>query len=102
MSAASAAFFILDGDRFVATSHGREPWTADHLHAGPPSALLARAIERATAGDPALVVTRLTLELTAPLPVAPAHVATSVLRARRSTRRLEAAPSRAAPLASRD
>src|SRR5262249_60709561 len=40
------AFFLPDGDdRFVATEHGRGPWRLGHLHAGPPSALLARAIE---------------------------------------------------------
>jgi hypothetical protein len=90
MSTASAAFFIPDGEHFIATPHGRGPWTARHLHAGPPAALLARAIERATAHDPALMVTRMTLELMAPVPEGAVEVATSVLRAGRSTRRLEA------------
>jgi hypothetical protein len=94
MSTASPpAFFIADGDRFIATSHGRGPWSAHHLHAGPPAALLARAIERATADDPALMVTRLTLELMAPVHEGLVGVTTSVLRAGRSTRRLEAALS---------
>ena len=90
MSIPSAAFFVPDGDRFIATPHGRGPWLDRHLHAGPPAALLARAIERATADDPALLVTRLTLELMAPVPEGPVEVATSILRAGRSTRRLEA------------
>src|SRR5258706_6884919 len=65
------AFFVSDGDdRFVATEHGRGPWSPAHQHAGPPSALLARAIERAIAGDPA-VVARLTVELFSPVPIGP-------------------------------
>lgn len=40
-------FFVQeDGDRFRATEHTRGPWSPDHQHGGPPSALLARAIER--------------------------------------------------------
>jgi hypothetical protein len=90
MDPASSAFFIPDGDRFLATPHGRGPWAAHHLHAGPPAALLARAIERAVADDPALMVTRLTLELMAPVPEGAVEVSTSVLRSGRSTRRIEA------------
>jgi hypothetical protein len=84
------AFFVPDGDdRFVATEHGRGPWSADHQHAGPPSALLARAIERAIGAD-AVVVTRVTVELFAPVPIGPLEVTTSTLRAGRTVRRLEA------------
>ena len=101
MSTASAAFFIPDGDRFVATPHGRGPWSAQHLHAGPPAALIARAIERATADDAALMVTRLTLELMAPVPQGAVEVATSVLRSGRSTRRIEATLSAAGRVAVR-
>jgi len=49
------AFFLPEGDdRFVATELGRGPWSPGHQHAGPPSALLARAIERAVGDAPAL------------------------------------------------
>lgn len=85
-----AAFFVPEGERFVATGHTRGPWSAGHQHAGPPSALLARAIERAVADDPALQVTRLTVELMAPVPIATLEVATTVLRAGRKVRRLDA------------
>jgi len=85
-----AAFFLPDGDnRFVATGHGRGPWSAGHLHAGPPSALLARAIERAVGDDPALVA-RVTVELMSPVPIGALEIATSTLRAGRAVRRLEA------------
>lgn len=87
----SGAFFLPDGDdRFVATEHGRGPWSPGHLHAGPPSALLARAIERAAGDGPALVA-RLTVELLSPVPIGPlVEVATSTLRAGRAVQRLEA------------
>jgi Thioesterase-like superfamily len=84
------AFFLPDGDdRFVSTEHGRGPWSPGHLHAGPPSALLARAIERAAGDGPALVA-RLTVELLSPVPMGRLEVATATLRAGRAVRRLEA------------
>jgi hypothetical protein len=83
------AFFLPDGnDRFVATEHGRGPWSPGHLHAGPPSALLARALER-VAGEGAALVTRLTVELLSPAPIGPLEVATATLRAGRTVQRLE-------------
>jgi hypothetical protein len=84
------AFFVPDGgDRFLATMHGRGPWSAAHQHAGPPSALLARAIERAAGDGPALVA-RLTVELLSPVPIGALEVGTATLRAGRAVRRLEA------------
>jgi hypothetical protein len=84
------AFFLPDGDRFAATDHTRGPWSPAHQHAGPPSALLARAIERAVADDPAFQVARLTVELLAPVPITALEVATSALRAGRKVRRVDA------------
>lgn len=84
------AFFLPDGDRFVSTAHTRGPWSAGHQHAGPPSALLARAVERAVADGAAFQVVRLTVELMAPVPIAPLEVGTAVLRAGRRVQRIEA------------
>jgi hypothetical protein len=85
------AFFVPGGDgRFTATGHARGPWSADHQHAGPPSALLARAVERAVADDPELQIARLTVELMAPVPLATLDVAATVFRAGRKVRRLDA------------
>jgi hypothetical protein len=84
------AFFVPDGERFAATELTRGPWSAAHQHAGPPSALLARAIEHALADDPAFQVARLTVELMAPVPIATVTVGTSVLRAGRKVRRIDA------------
>jgi hypothetical protein len=84
------AFFVPDGGRFVATPHTAGPWSPGFQHAGPPSALLARAIEHAAADDRALAVTRLTVELLAPIPLAAFDVQIDVLRAGRKVRRIDA------------
>lgn len=84
------AFFVQDGTRFVATKHTQGPWSAGFQHAGPPSALLARAIERAVADDPTLAVTRVAVDLLAPIPIAAFDVDVAVLRAGRKVRRLDA------------
>jgi len=90
VSTFSEAFFLPDGARFTATGHTRGPWSPDLQHAGPPSALLGRAIERAVADDPAFAVTRLTVELLAPIPIATFEIQTTVLRAGRKVRRIDA------------
>jgi len=90
VSATAEAFFVPDGPRFIATGHTSGPWSPGFQHAGPPSALLARAIEGAVADDPALTVARLTVELLAPVPVAALTVETGVLRAGKKVRRIDA------------
>jgi hypothetical protein len=87
---AADAFYVPDGERFVATRHTQWPWGPGYQHAGPPSALMARAIQQVIADDPALRITRLTVELFAPAPIATLEVATSVLRAGKKVRRVEA------------
>ena len=61
-----AFFRRLDTDRWVAGGLTRGPWSFDHQHGGPPSALLARALEAAAA--PRRVV-RITLDLLRPVPL---------------------------------
>lgn len=61
-----AAFFLPDGDAFVATPNTRGPWSEHHQHGGPGAALLAAAFERAVAP---LVVARMTVELLRPIPI---------------------------------
>ena len=60
------AFFVPDGSAFVATEHTRGPWSEHHQHAGPGSALLAAAFERAAAP---LAVVRMTIEILRPIPI---------------------------------
>jgi hypothetical protein len=82
------SFFLADGEAFQATDLTRGPWSPEHQHAGPPSALLACVIERAL--PPGLTVARLTVELLRPIPVAALKVTTAVLRAGRKVQWLSA------------
>ena len=72
-----AAYVQLDDDRFRATALTRGPWHPDHQHAGPPSALICRAIERAAAMDGLAHLGRLTVNLLRPTPVGDCRVEVS-------------------------
>ena len=82
-------FEPLGDGRFRATEHTSGPWDAGLQHAGPPSALLARAIER-LAPEPDRVVARVTVEILGPVPVAEVQVRAAVQRSGRSVDLLEA------------
>ena len=60
------AFFVPDGDGWVATSHTRGPWSPNHQHGGPPAALIAHAVEAAV---PELAVARFTIDFLRPVPI---------------------------------
>jgi hypothetical protein len=77
------AFFLPDGDRFLATGLTRGPWDAGAQHAGPPAALLGRAVERFGARRDVRVV-RITFEILRPVPIAPLEIATTLLRGGRN------------------
>src|SRR5919108_4856364 len=47
----AASFYELDGARLLPTELTRGPWDPDAQHAGPPAALLGRAIERIGSED---------------------------------------------------
>src|ERR1700730_8309435 len=85
----SDAVFHLDGERAVPTVLARGPWSPDAQHGGAPAALLARALERADPG-PADFVTRLTVELLRPVPLAPIEVRTRTVRPGKRVQWLEA------------
>ncbi len=74
--------FIQDGDVFVGTEFARGPWSADHCHGGPPTGIIARACEQAV---PHQRLTRLTVELSRPVPLAGFTVDTKVVRSGRMT-----------------
>jgi Thioesterase-like superfamily len=86
------AFYEADGERLVPTELTRGPWDPGAQHAGPPSALVARAIERCEA-RPGLRVGRITLEILRPVPLAPLTVAARVVRPGRNVELLEASLS---------
>lgn len=79
----------LDEDRFASTRHTSGPWSEDSQHLGPPSALLARALERC-APRPGTVLSRVAFEVLGPVPVAELTVTASVLRPGRSVELLAA------------
>ena len=88
MSEVVPPFFIPDGERFVATLSTRGPWSPTHQHGGPPTALCARALERA-AGEGTLTM-RLTFDFFRPIPITALSVKTEVVRAGRKVQRLRA------------
>jgi hypothetical protein len=83
------AFYTPDGDRLVPSELTRGPWDPGAQHAGPPSALLGRAIERREPRD-GMRIGRITLEILGPVPLAPLMVTAEVVRPGRSVELLEA------------
>lgn len=84
------AFYIpAGGDRFEATEQTRGPWNASAQHAGPPAALLGRAVE--AMARPGMQVARLTFDIARPVPIAVLEVTTSVVREGRSVMVVHAA-----------
>lgn len=80
------AFFRSLGDgRFEATEHARGPWSNDHLHAGPPTALMARAARGVGAPYP---LRRMTVELRAPVPLGELRIEAAVEKSGRQVERV--------------
>ena len=70
-------FFTTDGEFFRPTAHTRGPWDEHACHAGPPSGLLARAMESILPGKQ---LCRLTVELLRPIPFCGFKVVADVTR----------------------
>jgi hypothetical protein len=83
------AFYAVDGDRATPSELTRGPWDPNAQHAGPPSALLARALELCEPREGARIG-RVTVEILAPVPIAPLTVSARVARPGRSVELLEA------------
>ena len=83
------AFFVPDGARFVATELTRGPWDADSQHAGPPAALIGRAVEGLEGGE-GMQVGRITFEILRPVPIAALSVQARVARPGRRVELVEA------------
>jgi hypothetical protein len=79
----------LGGARFRATAHTEGPWDPAHQHAGPPAALLGRALERC-APRPGTLLARVTFEILGPVPVGDVEVYARVARPGRTVELLEA------------
>ncbi|WP_237292992.1 acyl-CoA thioesterase domain-containing protein [Streptomyces katrae] len=83
--------------RFRATEATRGPWDPGAQHAGPPAALLGRAVEERAGARGDMRVARITYEILRPVPIGELAVATSVLRrggARSWSRRRSPRPGR--------
>lgn len=84
------AFYLPMADgRFESTELTRGPWDAAAQHAGPPAALLGRAVE--AMARPQTRVARLTFDIARPVPIAPLTVTTSTVREGRSVVVVQAA-----------
>jgi hypothetical protein len=81
-------FYLPEGDRFASTGLTRGPWDDDSQHAGPPAALLTRALERC--GEPeGRRVGRVTIEVLGPVPIAPLRATARVVRPGRGVELVE-------------
>jgi hypothetical protein len=87
----SAFYLPLDdaGERWRATVHTTGPWDPGSQHGGPPSALLARAMERLAPREE-MVVARVTVEILGAVPVGELALQARVARPGRSVELLEA------------
>lgn len=65
----TSAYRQLEAGRYAASELTRGPWHPEHQHAGPPSALVCRAIERAGAARGLTHLGRFTANLLRPVPI---------------------------------
>ncbi len=73
-----SSFFAPDGEAFVSTELTRGPWSAEHQHGGPPTALMVRAIEHGAGAGMQLV--RVTVTFLRPVPIARLALTTDLER----------------------
>jgi hypothetical protein len=83
------AFFTPDGDGFVASELTRGPWSPSHQHAGPPCALLVRALEACVPRE-GFFWGRVSFDILRPVPIARLRTRARVLRPGRSVELVEA------------
>jgi hypothetical protein len=73
------AFYEPDGELLLATELTRGPWDAGAQHAGPPAALLGRALEQLPGGE-GMQIGRVTFEILRSVPIAPVRINAEVVR----------------------
>ncbi|AWK09912.1 thioesterase family protein [Streptomyces spongiicola] len=100
MTELPAFYERISEDRFSPTEHTRGPWDAGSQHAGPPAALLGRALEERPGARADMRLARVTYEIVRPVPIRPLEVTTTVLRTGRGVEIVEAAlaPEGGAPV----
>ena len=72
-----AYFEHTESGHFFANSPARGPWSVEHCHAGPVAGLIAREFERAL---PEKFLTRMTLDLVRPIPMAGFQITVYICR----------------------
>ena len=75
--APEAAYVEVNEGVFHAGELTGGPWHPDHQHAGPPSALICRAVERAAADEGLTHLSRLTVNLMRPAPIGECRIEVS-------------------------
>jgi hypothetical protein len=83
------AFYEPDRAQFLATELSRGPWDPAMQHAGPPAALIGRAIERLP-DSAAFELGRVTFEILGPVPIGPVEVGVRIVRPGRRVQLVEA------------
>lgn len=73
------SFYVPDGATFLSTEYTRGPWDPRFQHAGPPAALMARAIEHLDGGE-GFSVSRITVDVLRSIPVGPLTVDARLVR----------------------
>lgn len=84
------AFYVPDGSGFEATELTRGPWQDDAQHAGPPAALIGRALERLDGSEGTGQIARVTYDILRPVPLGRVEVEARVVRPGRSVELLAA------------
>lgn len=90
MSELPDALYLPDGGAFVPTALTIGPWDPRLQHGGPPSGLLARAIDVFGDDHEQFRVLRITVDLLRPVPLVPLHVRVEPLRLGREAQWLTA------------
>jgi hypothetical protein len=81
----TTAFYTREDDLLVPSELTRGPWDPRAQHAGPPAALLGRAVEAE-----GRLVARITIEILRPVPLAPLRVTSEVVRPGRNVELVQA------------
>ncbi len=92
--AGAEAFYVRDGEGFESTDLTRGPWDESSQHAGPPSALLGRALDGAGRLEHAQLA-RVTYEILRPVPIGRLEATAEVVRPGRSVELVEGSLSHA-------
>jgi len=82
------SFFVREGNGFASTELTRGPWSNEHQHGGPPSALLARAAQAYGDDAKGFFVARLTVDYFKPIPIALLNVEVEPLKLGKTAQRL--------------